>query len=134
MSKVTKKLGVLTFSVVCLLSGCPAFMTESAYYQSLGVLDPNLSLFGDGLYSGECTLSPPFGVFVAQNHVEVDVTIQDHSYEDIVVKTESIKNMEHLEKMRQLIIDKQTLQIDGLTGATSLTGKAYLKAIVNALD
>jgi len=134
MSKVTKKLGVLTFSMVCLLSGCPAFMTESAYYQSLGVLDPNLSLFGDGLYSGEWTLSPPFGVFVAQNHVEVDVTIQDHSYEDIVVKTESIKNMEHLEKMRQLVIDKQTLQIDGLTGATSLTGKAYLKAIVNALD
>jgi len=134
MSKVTKKLGVLTFSMVCLLSGCPAFITESAYYQSLGVLDPNLLLFGDGLYSGECTLSPPIGVFVAQNHVEVDVTIHDHSYEDIVVKTESIKNMEHLEKMRQLIIDKQTLQIDALTGATSLTGKAYLKAIVNALD
>ena len=97
--------------------------------------DPNLSLFGDGRYSGECTLCLPFGVFVAQNHVEVDVIIQDHSYGDIVsVKTESVKNLEHLKKMRKLIIERQTLQIDGLTGATSLTGRAYLNAIASALQ
>jgi uncharacterized protein with FMN-binding domain len=108
-------------------------VSESAYYQSLGVRDPDLTLFGDGRYPGEYSLSPPFGVFVAQNHVEVDVIIQDHSYEDIIVKTDSVKNMEHLKKMRQLILERQTLQIDALTGATSLTGKAYLNAIAGAL-
>ncbi len=103
------------------LNGC----SSKSYYDSLSVEDPNLSLFGNGKYYGEDTLNPPFGVFIAQSHVEVEVVIHDHAYEDIIVKTKTLKNFDHLKKIRQLIIDKQTLQIDGLAGATSLTGKAY---------
>jgi uncharacterized protein with FMN-binding domain len=87
----------------------------------------------NGNYTGKYTLIPPVGVFVAQNKVEVSVTINDHTYQDISINTQSVKAMAHIGKMRDLIIEHQTLQIDALSGATSLTGKAFLKAIEHAL-
>jgi len=96
---------IMTCYCVFFLGGCTTSMTEKAYYKSLSVEDPDLSRICDGQYSGEHTLSPPFGVIVAQNHVDVEV-----------------------------IINNQTLQIDALSGTTSLTGKAYLKAIEDALE
>jgi uncharacterized protein with FMN-binding domain len=125
---------ILVCCFIILFSGCASAMTERTYYDSLVIVDPDLSSVSDGRYTGECTLTPPWGVYVGQNHVEVEVVIAGHSYEDIIVKTESLKSHEHLQKMRGLILENQSLQIDALTGATSMTGKAYLKAIMAALD
>jgi len=133
MSPISRSVGLAVFSVVCLLSSCTTLPAEKAYYQSLGVVDPDLARVGDGHYAGEYTLNPPPGVFVAMKQVSVDVSIRDHSYSDIVVTTEGVKNLDRLKVMRQLILDKQTLQVDALAGATSLTGRAYLKAIESAL-
>ncbi len=124
---------VLLCCFAILLGGCETSKAKQEYYDSLSVEDPDLISIKDDRYSGEHSLNPPFGIFVAQKRVELRVVIADHSYKDIIVITESLKNNEYLAKMRKLILEKQTLQIDALTGATSLTGKAYLKAIESAL-
>jgi uncharacterized protein with FMN-binding domain len=126
-------IAVLLCCLVILLGGCATSKAKQEYYDSLSVDDPDLVSVKDDRYSGEHSLNPPFGILVAQRHVELWVVIADHSYKDIIVITESLKNNEYLAKMRKLILERQTLQIDALTGATSLTGKAYLKAIESAL-
>ena len=125
---------IITCCFVFILAGCATSETADEYYERLSVTDPDLSQIADGSYSGECTLNPPFGVYVAKNHVELEVVIANHLYNNIIIKNESVKDKEHLKIMHDLIIEKQTLQIDALTGATSLTGKAYLIAIKNALE
>jgi len=127
-------IAALASCFVILLGGCATSKVKQDYYDSLSVEDPDLVRIQNDRYSGEYNLNPPFGVIVAQKHVEVWVVIADHSYKDIIVITKNLKNNEHLAKMRKLILERQTLKIDALTGATSLTGKAYLKAIANALE
>jgi len=137
MRNHSKRIEIFMALVCCslfVLGGCATPKVKQEYYESLSVQDPDISRIEDDRYSGEYTLKPPFGVMIAQKHVELWVVIADHSYKDIIVKTETLKNNEYLANMRKLIIEKQTLQIDAITGATSLTGKAYLKAIESALE
>lgn len=129
-----KLLAVMASCCILPLGGCATSETLRDYYDSLSVDDPDLSIVEDGKYSGEYTLDPPFGVYVAKNRVELKVVIANHSYKDIIVTTESLKSHDHIKKMRKLILERQTLQIDAMTGATSLTGKAYINAIVDALE
>jgi uncharacterized protein with FMN-binding domain len=78
-------------------------------------------------------LRPPFGVYAANPRVGVAVSVADHRYADIEILTKSIAAWPHLEKLRGLILERQTLQVDAISGATSLTGKAYLLAVEDAL-
>ena len=63
----------------------------------------------------------------------MDVSVVANRYEDIVVTERAVQNMQYLETLRDLILSEQSLQVDGLTGATSFTGKAYLKAVESAV-
>lgn len=132
--KRTALLAIAAGFAVFFLGGCAMVQAEKDYYESLSVADPDLARIGDGKYWGECTLHPPIGVIVAQNRVELYVVIANHAYADIVVETKTLKDNDHLKKMRRLVIENQTLQLDAMSGPTSLTGKAYLRAIADALD
>jgi uncharacterized protein with FMN-binding domain len=120
-------------AMMAVLAGCASNDALRSYYDSIEATDPDLVSFPDGRYRGEHALKPPMGVFVANNRVEVEVSIADHRYADIVILTKAVEGWSHLKSLRGLILERQTLQVDALTGATSLTGKAYVKAIENAL-
>ena len=115
------------------LTGCATNAEKETYYASLTVQDPDLSAIVDGSYRGSFALKPPAGIYVANSSVEVEVSVVDHLYRGITVLTKSVAGWPSLAKLRDLIRERQTLQVDGLSGATSLTGKAYLKAVENAL-
>jgi uncharacterized protein with FMN-binding domain len=115
------------------MSACASKGDKEAYYNTLTVADPDLGAVADGAYRGEHALTLPLGVYVANSRVEVEVSVSDHRYREIAVLTKEVSSWPHLAKLRELILEKQSLQVDALTGATSLTGKAYLKAIANAL-
>jgi uncharacterized protein with FMN-binding domain len=116
-----------------LLAGCATKAAEAEYYASLAIEDPDLGSAADGSYKGSHALRPPFGVYVANPRVDALVRIADHRYADIAITTRSAAPMPSLAKLRRLILERQTLQVDALSGATSLTGKAYLKAVESAL-
>ncbi|TCK92838.1 uncharacterized protein with FMN-binding domain [Natranaerovirga hydrolytica] len=65
---------------------------------------------------------------------EVEVTILDNKIidinfvEDVVFKDESVQN-----QLIQKVIEEQSVLVDTISGAT-VTSKAYLKSIENALD
>ena len=120
-------------AAVFLSGGCASESETSAYYESIVVTEPDLSATQDGVYSGACEIDPPFGIWVAQKRVSVDVSVVANRYEDIVVTERAVQNMQYLETLRDLILSEQSLQVDGLTGATSFTGKAYLKAVESAV-
>jgi uncharacterized protein with FMN-binding domain len=130
-----RKAGAALFALAltAALSACASDAAKAEYYDSLTVTDPDLGAVADGSYRGVHALTPPLGVFVPNSRVEVEVSVSDHRYQDIVILTKAVSTWPHLAKMRDLIVEKQSLQIDALTGATSLTGKAYLKAISQAL-
>jgi uncharacterized protein with FMN-binding domain len=129
------KLGLALFglALTAALSACASSAAKAEYYDSLTVADPDLGVLADGSYRGAHTLTVPLGVYAANPSVEVEVSVSGHRYQDIVVLTKAVSTWPHLAKLRDLIVENQSLQVDALTGATSLTGKAYLKAVAKAL-
>jgi uncharacterized protein with FMN-binding domain len=116
------------------LAGCASDREVRAYYDSLAVVDPDLSAKADGRYAGNFSIDPPFGIWVANTSASVEVDIEAHRYKDIrVVAPPNLKSFAHLDTLRSLILAEQTLDVDAVSGATSFTGKAYLNAIAQAL-
>lgn len=65
---------------------------------------------------------------------QVDVTVDTGKVTDIqVTKDVTFSNSEWRDRTLKDVVDEQTLQVDIISGAT-VTTKAYLKAIENALD
>jgi uncharacterized protein with FMN-binding domain len=133
VAKVMIGTAALAFAAT-ILSGCATREAKYEYYASLTVNDPDLASLTDGAYKGSHSLKPPRGVYVPNSQVDVAVRIADHRYADIAILTKSVAGWPHLAKLRDLVIERQTLQVDALSGATSLTGKAYLMAIENAVS
>lgn len=91
----------------------------------LDIMDVDLTLIADGTYIGEYSALPV--------SAKVSVTIKDH-------RIASIELLEHnhgqgggAEVIPSIVVEKQTLQIDTITGAT-YSSKVILKAIENALQ
>lgn len=128
-------LGLAAVAMALSVASCATEASARAYYDALVVADPDLSAKPDGIYPGQYSLQLPFGIWVANPRVEVEVSIQDHRYADVsVTGPKGVESFDHLRVLRGLILERQSLQVDALSGATSLTGKAYLKAIESALD
>ena len=87
----------------------------------------DLSLVADGVYQGEYTDEKSLEMS------EVEVTVKDHTIESIVVlqrKTTAVgKKGEYVITQ---VISAQSLQVDGVSGAT-MTSRITLKAIEVAL-
>lgn len=90
----------------------------------INIFTPELSSLADGDYKGEYTLTPV--------EVEVMVSIKSNQISDI----EILKHFNGLGKQAEaiipLIIDKQSLNVEIVSGAT-VSSKCILKAIENAL-
>lgn len=90
----------------------------------INIFTPELSSLDDGDYKGEYTLTPV--------EVEVMVSIKSNQISDI----EILKHFNGLGKQAEaiipLIIDKQSLNVEIISGAT-VSSKCILKAIENAL-
>lgn len=86
----------------------------------------DLERIPDGVYHGKCD----YMVFTCS----VDVTVRGHKITDIkVFENRQSKWVESAKGVTKNVIREQSLQVDTITGAT-ITGKAILKAIENALS
>ncbi|NRZ97631.1 FMN-binding protein [Clostridium tetanomorphum] len=84
-----------------------------------------LSHLNDGVYSGEYKSGRWTN--------SVNVNIKDHKITKIhIVKDVIIKKDDVREKLFKKVIEKQNIDVDAISGAT-VTSKAYLKSIENAL-
>lgn len=93
---------------------------------NLVINDVNLSSLSDGMYNGKYN--------AGRWTNEMNVTIKDHKIIKIdVVKDVSFSMPEVTEAMISKVLEKQNTNIDVITGST-VTTKAYLKAIENALS
>ena len=93
--------------------------------KKLSISDIDISKIADGEYEGSMNKGRWSNT--------VRVTIKDHKIEKIdVVKDMMSKSDSITKKIVDEVINKQTVQIDAITGATIHT-KAYCKAIENAL-
>jgi uncharacterized protein with FMN-binding domain len=96
-------------------------------YRKMVINDVDLTKIEDGVYEGE------FSGGRWKNKLEV--TIQDHRIDDIkLIKASSTAGMDDIgEKIFQKVKEKQSLEVDAVSGATVHT-KAVLKSIENALS
>lgn len=123
--KVALGIGIGVGALVLLLAiagGIYAWRFASGS-KKITVRDVDISTVPDGEFRGE------FKFF----HVSavVEVTVEDGRMTDIaIVKGDA--NRAHMETAVQKVIDRQTLEVDTVSGATVST-KAVLKAIENAL-
>jgi uncharacterized protein with FMN-binding domain len=104
------------------------FIFASAGLKKVGKLNIgkiDLSKLADGVYTGE------FKGYRWSNQVEV--TVKNHQIAGIkIIKDIVFGSGDISKKIFDQIIQKQSLQIDTVSSAT-VTNKAYLKAIENAL-
>jgi len=91
----------------------------------LDVMDVDLELISDGTYTGEYSAVPV--------SAKVDVTIKDHRIESIELLEHNHGQGDGAEVIPSIVVEKQTLQIDSVSGAT-YSSKVILKAIENALQ
>lgn len=91
----------------------------------LDVMDVDLMLISDGTYTGEYSAVPV--------SARVSVTIKEHRIESIELLEHNHGQGDGAEVIPSIVVEKQTLQIDSVSGAT-YSSKVILKAIENALQ
>jgi uncharacterized protein with FMN-binding domain len=85
----------------------------------------------DGIHTGEYRIVPPFGTFVANKRVVVDVEVQDHSISGVeLIEPEGMDTS--FVELEKRVVREQSSAIDAVSGGT-WTKRAYLKAIEQAL-
>lgn len=101
-------------------------MSGLSTYQKMPIGKVDLSKVKDGTFTGNFS----GGRFSNT----VSVTVKDHKITGIeVVKAVGSSSDETTRQLFEKVVAQQTPQVDTITGAT-VTGKAYLKAIENALN
>ncbi len=93
--------------------------------QKLEIGAVDLDTVSDGEYVGVCQNKILFAV--------VKVKVQDHEISDVEVIEHKASYMEQAEQIAENVCDKQSLDVDAISGAT-LTSGTVLKAIENALE
>lgn len=96
-------------------------------YRKMAINDVDLAKVEDGVYQGEFT--------GGRWKNKLEVIVKDHKITDIaLLKASSASGMNDIgEKVFQKVKEKQSLEIDAVSGATVHT-KAILKSIENALS
>jgi uncharacterized protein with FMN-binding domain len=119
---------VLTVLIVIVLfvGGAVFYITRGLSSGSKLVIgDVDLSLLDNGTYNGKYN--------AGRWTNEVNVVINDHKIIEIdVIKDVTFPIADFTKKLFDEVIQKQTPKVDVVSGAT-VTGKAYLKSIENAL-
>jgi len=104
------------------------FSCSSSQYKNVDALLPDLTQKADGSYPGEANFKGvPTSVSletVIRNHKIISINIINHSASPIGRKAE---------KITETIIEKQSLDVDVVSGAT-LSSNAIRKAVENSLQ
>jgi len=123
-SKMKKILPYVSTVVISLFSGfgIVAFVLRP---QKLEIGAVDLDTVSDGEYVGVCQNKILFAV--------VKVKVQNHEISDVEVIEHKASYMKQAEQIAENVCDKQSLDVDAISGAT-LTSDTVLKAIENALE
>lgn len=123
-SKMKKILPYVSTVVITLFSGfvIVAFVLRP---QKLEIGAVDLDTVSDGEYVGVCQNKILFAV--------VKVKVQNHEILDVEVIEHKASYMKQAEQIAENVCDKQSLDVDAISGAT-LTSDTVLKAIENALE
>jgi uncharacterized protein with FMN-binding domain len=123
-----KKIFKITVSILIIIVIGGVFFITTGLKSGVNLVinDVNLSSLSDGMYNGKYD--------AGRWTNEMNITIKDHKIIKIdVVKDVSIPKLEVTNAMLSKVIEKQNTNVDVVSGAT-VTSKAYLKAIENALN
>ncbi|MCR4436073.1 MAG: FMN-binding protein [Clostridiales bacterium] len=127
MSKFFKG-ALIVLAVLVLIAGGFGFYITRGLAEGAKVTLNSVDLAGiqDGDYKGSYKLG--------RWSNEVEVTVKDHKISDIrILKDVRFPLKDVTDKMIQEVIEKQDVNVDVVSGAT-VTSKAYLKSIENALS
>lgn len=126
---------VLILSLSLVISGCTVISTISTkdFTQSITIQDPDLTSLNDGTYKGTYKIVLPPGVFAIFREITVNVHIASQRYEQIDIEPHIVADDPEWIKFVQRIIEKQSIDVDGVSGATYST-TAMKKAIEKAVS
>ena len=118
-------LGIIGVFVLGVLIMSFILMNGMNTAQALELNQINLAQIDDGKYVGT------YETTRWTNSVEV--TVKDHKITDVIIVKDVMIALEGLsDRLFKKVMDKQSIEVDIETGAT-ITSKAYLKAIENAI-
>lgn len=123
MKKLKKRSKVLLIILGILVIAF--FAVKSIHVKEIEVSNIDLNTVEDGIYKGshDSTLVK----------VRVSVEIENHTIKTIVIDEHQTGLGKKAEAMTEKIIEKQSLQVDGITGAT-VSSNTIKKAIEDALS
>ncbi|MEO1768514.1 FMN-binding protein [Candidatus Enterococcus ferrettii] len=119
---------LVTGLIIVLAAGCLIFFGATIYSKSMlknvaiAKVDPRE--LPDGTYSGEASLKPVIA--------KVNVTIAEGKISAVQITEHQTGLGKKAETIASEIVDKQSLQVDAISGAT-MSSQAILKACENAL-
>lgn len=121
---------ILVTVVVAGLGGALIFTSgERCEAKNLPIGAVNFNNLNDGTYIGEYE-----GGMNKRRTNKVQVTVSSGKVTDIkILEHKENHSPEFTDKLYNSVIESQSLQVDTISGAT-LTSKAYLKSVENALD
>lgn len=119
---------LITGLVIVLAVACLIFLGTNIYAKNMlknvSIAKVNPRELPDGTYPGEATLKPVIA--------KVNVTIADGKISGVQITEHQTGLGKKAEAIAAEIIDKQSLQVDAISGAT-MSSQAILKACENAL-
>lgn len=113
---------IVIISIFCLSN---FIMNFGKTIDEIMINDVDLKSVPDGVFVGSCDTSLV--------KVEVEVTVRNHTINDIKLLKHINGKGEKAEHIPQTIIQAQSLNVDVITGATA-SSKVILKAVENALN
>ncbi len=123
MKNINKYFIVLTVFSLFFQTGCNTSIYDKIKYMEIEEID--FALLNDGKYKGEFVYS------IYEFEVEATVNSAEVKKIKIIKGSDSYHGVKAREVLKR-VIDKQSLDVDCVTGATN-TSKAYLKAAERAL-
>jgi len=126
-----KKLFII-LPVALVLSFFGSLMSWGIPKQDNQLYELRLNELPDGTYRYTYKITPPFGTFVANKHVSVEVKVKTGKIVNVhLVKPPALKGI--AEEFTPRIIKEQTTQLDGFSGAT-WSKRAFLKSVEYAIN
>lgn len=116
---------IVFFAILLIIGGGFASMFLTAENPDNVVINEvDLKNVADGTYEGSYSLAPI--------DITLKVTIKDHKYDAIEILEDSSFKKGTADSVCKNVVEKQTLLVDAVSGATA-SSKAALKAIEEAL-
>ncbi|MFP4364141.1 MAG: FMN-binding protein [Spirochaetia bacterium] len=116
-----------TLLLILSFSSCMSASEVTDYFNSIA--DPDFARLADGRYYGEYTVDMPFGVIAMNSTVAVNLVITENRLERIeYVIPEGYREEEVFLAMADRVVEAQSIEVDGVSGAT-VSNTAFFKAV-----